>query len=268
MSGLFIGVFLFFASIVFPLHAEEPSVRDMRVTNVFGQVTLKTAAYPKAAAVVDEETPLAEEDIIETGPKSLAELTLDGESVFRLQPNTRLRMKKLLQTDMRLELIQGAMLAKVKPATSSDQGIVIKMPTAVVAIRGTEFAVEAVHGVAQIGVFDEGHVMVAGVWGHEFVNLSPHQETKVTLSNVPRPPHPLDHFKKFNDQLPRLRDRVVFWHTKWRSISDAGKHQIRDRLADPHLSKSQDFLRPSERRPTRRAIRKHGSHLKHQKQVN
>jgi len=254
MAGLFLGVFLFFASVVLPLQAQAPDLRDLRVTDASGPVTLKTADHPKQAAIINEETPLAEEDLIETGPTSSAELTMDGESVFKLQPGSRLRIKNLSRQTTRFELILGAMLAKAKPATHLNEGVTIKMPTAVVVIRGTELSVETRAGISRVGVFEEGHVAVSGAWGHETVKLDPNQETKITRTNVPEPPRKLDHFMKLKNQMQHLRSRAAFWHNHWRPISDFKKQTIRLRLADPHRPKSQGFYRPQERRPVRRDL--------------
>jgi len=260
MAGLFIGIFVLLASVVLPLEAEEPSVRDLRVTDASGQVTLKTADHSKQAAVVDEETPLAANDIVETGPKSSAELTMDGESVFKLQPGSRLQIKKLYQRNTLFELTEGAIVAKVQPASRPDQGLYLRMPTAVVAVRGTEFAAGTGAGVSHVGVFDEGHVAVGGVWGHEAVKLAPNQETQVTLSNVPQPPRRLAYFKKLKTQMPRLRRRAAFWHKNWRRLSAVRRQAIRDRLADPRSAKSQGFLRPPKPSPVRRAVHARRSH--------
>jgi len=264
MADILMSLFLGLAFLVMPLGAESlPGVRDLRVTDASGQVTVKTAENPKQAAVVDEETPLAEEDLLVTGPKSGAEITMDGESVFKLQPGSSLRIKSLSRQNTLFEMTQGTMLAKVKPATGPDQGLYIKMPTAVVAIRGTEFAVESGVGISQVGVFDEGHVAVGGLWGHAALKLSPHQETKVTRSNVPEPPHELTYFRPLKTQMPRLRNRAVFWRAHWRPISNAGKQGLRRRLADPHRSKSPGFYRlPAAHRPIRRTLQRHHSHAK------
>jgi hypothetical protein len=257
MAGLFLGIVLFFVSLVSPLSAEELAMRDARVTDAVGQVTVKTMDHPKQAVTVDEETPLAEEDVLETGLKSSAEITMDGETVFKLGAGSSLRIKKLFLKNTQMELSQGILLAKVKPATQPDQSLILKMPTAVVAIRGTEFAIQTGDGVSQVGVFDEGHVVVAGAWAHEHVILAPNQETKVTLSNVPKPPRRLAHFRTYRGQIVHLRSRAVYWHKIWTPLSPDRKQAIRNRLADPHRSKSQGFRNPPAPKPIHhRVVRK------------
>jgi len=251
-------------SIVPALYAEGQAARDVRVTEATGQVTVKTSDHPKQAAAVDEETPLMDQDVIETGPKSTAEITMDGETVFKLQPDSRLQIKKLFQQNTQLELTQGAMLAKVKPAAGPDHALIVKMPTAVAAIRGTEFAAETGHGVSHIGVFDEGHVVVAGAWGHEHVKLAPNQETKVTLSNVPQSPHPLAHFKTYRNQIQGLRSRATYWRKNWSPMSVVRKQDIRDRLADPRRPLSLTFRHPPKPKPIHRAVRKRRPHARKQ----
>jgi len=250
------AILLLLMSGVPSLFADEQVLRDARVTDAVGQVTLATADNPKQAVVLDAETPLSEGDVLVTGLKSSVEITLNGETVFKLQPGSRLKMKKIFLNNTQLELSQGAMLAKVKPATVPDQSMIIKMPTAVVAIRGTEFGVETGGGVAHVGVFDEGHIAVQGAWGHEHVLLAPNQETKVTLSNVPQTPRKLAHFQAYRNQMAHLRRRAVYWQSHWQRVSPEKKQMIRQALSNPQRKASPVFKHPMAPRPRKAPARK------------
>ncbi len=242
---------------VFPLYAEEPAIRDARVTDASGPVTIKTADNPKQAVTVDEEAPLMEGDVVETGPQARAEITMDGETVFTLQAGTRLKIEKIFLRNTQLELSQGAVLAKIKPATRPDQNLILKMPTAVVAIRGTELGAETSEGLSHVCVFKEGHVVVAGAWGHEHVILGPYQETKVPRSNVPHPPYGLTHFQAYRNQIPHLRNRAAYWQKNWKPISPDQRQRVRQNLMGPNRKPSAGFRRPPEHKPPHKTVRPH-----------
>jgi hypothetical protein len=228
-----------------------PQERDIRVTDATGQVKLKAADNSKKFIDVDGETPLSAGDIIETGPQSSAEISMDGETIFQLEAASRLTISKSFERDTQLVLSKGTMVAKVKPMTQPGQGMTIKLPTAVVAVRGTELAVDTGSGESHIGVFDEGHVMVSGAWGHERVMLNPNQETKVTLSNVPQPPQKLLHFRALRTHMPHMRSRIVFLRKSWTPMPVVQKHLMRQSLWSPNRPTSMGFRRPLPAKPYR-----------------
>ncbi len=229
-----------------PLNAEEVVTRDLRVTDAAGPVTIEPVENPSAPAPVDEDTPLKEGDVVAvTGPNSRAELTMDGETVFRLQPGSRFKVLKIFSNNTQFELSQGEMLAKVKPVAREDEAMLLKMPTAVVAIRGTEFGAETGDGVSHVGVFDEGHVVVAGVFGHEHVVLGPNQETHVPLSYVPVPPQTLLRFKARRAQMAHVRNRLGYWRQHWEPIGPDQRQRIRDRINTAQRFPSRGFSHPT-----------------------
>src|SRR5258708_24853431 len=101
------------------------------------------------------------------------------------------------------------------------------MPAAVVAIRGTELGAETGDGVAHVGLFNEGHVAVAGAWGHEHVLLEPNQETHVPLSNVPVPPQKLLRFKARRTQMANVRVRAAYWRQHWEPMGPIERTRVR-----------------------------------------
>src|SRR2546423_1882167 len=159
MADVFFAICMLITAMSPRLYAEDLPTRDLRVTDATGLVTLFIPENPKAAAPLNEDTPLAEGDIVQTDPKSRAELTLDGETVFKLQPGSTLKVEKIFVKNTQFSLSQGGLLAKVKPVTDPLYGIILKLPTAVVAVRGTEFGAETMDSVSHVGVFDEGHVV-------------------------------------------------------------------------------------------------------------
>jgi len=229
-------------------------LRDLRLTDASGSVTVRTLADPKHPIIVDEEIPLQEGDIVETGPRSSAELVIDGESVLSLRSGTRVKAAKLDSENTQFDVGQGLILAKVKPIASPTQKFMIKLPTAIVAIRGTEFGADTAYGLSHIAVFDEGHIRVSGVWGHEHVELTPNQETRVPLSSVPHVPYRLLHFQVHRRLMPTLRRRLIYWKKNWKVIPIVQRRYMRERFTDPHRKPLLQFRRaePENAQPVRR----------------
>ena len=71
-----------------------------------------------------------------------------------------------------MELFQGGILSKVKLMTQPGQTLSVKMPTAVVAVRGTEFPKWPLKTAFLMRAFlTRGHVDVSGPWGREHVQF-------------------------------------------------------------------------------------------------
>src|SRR4051812_49105538 len=95
MIGRLRAMFLFLAMQTCPVGASRIEFRDARISDVMGTLTLKPAEKPRRPVLITEETPLAVEDRLMTGPTSYAEITLDGTTVLRLQPESTLIVKNL-----------------------------------------------------------------------------------------------------------------------------------------------------------------------------
>jgi hypothetical protein len=255
--GVWLAIVLLVSSVISPLQADVAATRDLRVTDAFNQVTIEPAENPKAPVPIDEDTPLQENDVVVTGPDSKTELTMDGETVFKILPESRFKILKILPANTQFELSQGGMLAKVKPVAREDEAIILKMPTAVVAIRGTEFGAETGDGVSHVGVFDEGHVAVAGAWGHEHVLLEPNQETHVPLSNVPVPPQKLLRFKAQRAQMVQVRARTAYWHQHWEPMGPIQRKSVRQRLTAPVRFHSNGFRHSAMKQAVKKPVKPH-----------
>lgn len=231
MVSFIIGVLSICLAGILPVQAQDSAGRDARVTSTLGQVTLRPAEKPDQALSVKGQTPLSEGDTLETGSGSRVEITLDGETVFNLQERSALQIKSLALQKTELALSEGALLAKVKPMTDPGQNLTVNMPTAVVAVRGTEFGVESRNGQTQAGVFNEGHVAVTGSGAGLPMMLSPNQETQVSKTGVPQAPHRLTHFQAYQSRMQHVRARAAYWHKNWKPMSRVKRQQIRQSLS-------------------------------------
>ncbi|WP_323752351.1 FecR family protein [Marinobacter sp.] len=117
------------------------------------------------------KTPLTEQSVIRVGDELLlgagsATLTLADGSEIRVSPNSRLMFNRLTQygktgmVDTRLRLQKGEVHSRVKPLQENGALFEITTPSAVAAVRGTAFTIQAGVGGSSIqvqkGVVDFG----------------------------------------------------------------------------------------------------------------
>lgn len=126
------------------------------ITFMLGDVTRNSAAV-----VIGDI--IQEKDIIETAAGSFCDIKIGG-SIIRVKENTKLVVSTLLRNgegeETTLGMDQGKMLCKPKKLLKSDK-FVVKTPTAVAGVRGTQFIVEAdAAKTTRIKVFD-GKVRIA-----------------------------------------------------------------------------------------------------------
>ncbi len=106
---------------------------------------------------------LKEKDIIQTGDESFCDIKIGG-SLIRIKQKTKLVFTALVHNEKgentSMDLDSGKMLCKPKKLLKSES-FMVKTPTAVAGVRGTQFTVEAdANSTTRIKVFD-GSVKVA-----------------------------------------------------------------------------------------------------------
>jgi 5'(3')-deoxyribonucleotidase len=107
--------------------------------------------------------PVTEKDTITTGPQSSCDIKI-GESIIRVKEKSKMAFSTLSKSDKNeqtsLDLNEGRLLCKPKKLLKDDS-FMVKTPTAIAAVRGTEFTVESdANKTTRIKVFD-GKVKVA-----------------------------------------------------------------------------------------------------------
>jgi hypothetical protein len=106
---------------------------------------------------------LKEKDTIQTGTDSFCDIKI-GDSLIRVKQKTKIVLSTLMRLggldNTTMELGSGKILCKPKKLLKSET-FLVKTPTAVAGVRGTQFIVEAdANGTSRIKVFD-GKVKVA-----------------------------------------------------------------------------------------------------------
>ncbi len=134
---------------------------DARLKVASGSVMLKPAHADEWSAVTGE-VPLAPDDTVKTGPDGVADILLDDKGVVSLGRNTQFEVNTVEHGDTIFSLGFGSVVAKIKKFVSDKYRLQVRTPSAVCAVRGTEFAVEYSQMGKETGVavFDEGRVAV------------------------------------------------------------------------------------------------------------
>jgi hypothetical protein len=246
----------------------QPAPWNARVSSVQGEVTV----FPRGGEdgiPAQEGMPLDEGDGVRTGSDGHAELALSADSVIGLNPDSLLTLTNLEQKQTLLGLDVGTLVVKLHWKGPRWRRLEVETPTAVAAVRGTEFGVTVQEGGdTSVGVFDEGKVAVRSKSDSSIAEtmLTPHQEVAVPKG---RPVETemkegrsclrvgeLSRLKPYEEQIERLRQRPEALNRTWRELASAEREQIRTRLAEEHQSRLLT-LSPEERQSLRQRLRRH-----------
>ena len=132
---------------------------DARVKVVSGTVMVKTVEGDEWSKITGE-MPLDPNDVVKTSADGVAEIYFDDKGAMALGRNTELEITALEQEDAIFALNSGSLVAKIRHFLNEKHKMQVRTPSAVCAIRGTEFAVEYSQQAkeASMAVFDEGRV--------------------------------------------------------------------------------------------------------------
>jgi len=136
--------------------SRQPVDEYAMITFMIGDVTKNNAAVQIGDVI-------KEKDVIQTGTESFCDVKI-GESLIRVKQKTKVVLATLMRQggieNTAVDLDSGKMLCKPKKLIKSET-FMVKTPTAVAGVRGTQFTVEAdQNGTSRIKVF-EGSVKVA-----------------------------------------------------------------------------------------------------------
>ena len=220
------------------LHAADQSPpesddREARLTTVEGTVYVHLHGQPDGEFIAAEaDAPVEEGDLVRTGTDGRAEVTLDGETVIEMSPNTDFLVNSLAQEQTEFHVGIGAIVAKIKTLLAG-RAMRFTTVSAVAAVRGTELGVSQAgdDSPARIGVFDEGHVSVTTPKGGGEVKLGPGQETDVARGAAPGAPGALRAFAPARERMQALRRRQAFMRLNWRPRALEQRQALRRALA-------------------------------------
>ena len=181
--------------------------------------------------------PLEAGDRVETGPDGHVEIGLSGDSMIELGPNTKFTVTSLKNSWTEFSLKAGLMFAKLQNLFKKKGRLLVKTPTAVASVRGTEFGVEyGDTGATDVAVFDEGEVVVeGGEGGAQSVVLAPNQETSVVLGRGPEKPRAMERFLRHRARVHVIRKRMLGMRRTWRAVPPGKRREIRQRTFERRL---------------------------------
>lgn len=239
-----------------PLAAEEGS-RDLRLLEIQGEVQVKNAegvwqTIPDGTVSV----PLEEGEVIKTGAKSEATLQLDKDNTIELSELTDFEITSSKLAWTRFKLNAGKIFAKIEEKLQQRRrNMTLNTHTAVMAVRGTEFAVEipqAENDTGGMAVF-EGQVEVASAEeGASPVYVSVNQEAEFSKSGPPRV-QALKRFAAHKKRMILMRKKHASLKAKWRQLPLERRRAIRSKIQHrmrQNLRERENLRRKKTRRGT------------------
>ena len=184
--------------------------------------------------------PLQDGDQVQVGADGKAELALSEDAVVSLGPDTRMTVADLQQAHTFLDLSVGSLVAKLDWPKTPGRRLAVRSPTAVAAVRGTEFGVVvAADGETSVGVFDHGAVAVTANDAPSVAEtlLAPHEEVRVPRNAAAEVvtrdgraylrSRPLDTLKPFQGRVESLRGRQEILRREWKSLPPSTRESPR-----------------------------------------
>lgn len=196
---------------------------DARLTAFSGEVAVHPADGSDPVEA-QQGMPLDEGDRVTTGSGASAEVSLDGESLISLDENSDFKIEKAEREDSSFSLSLGSLLAKIQSLGS--RRLSVRSPSAVAAVRGTEFGVEVEGEQSHVGVFDEGRVEVRGAAGEPRV-LAANQETSVKHGMAPQAARALARFAVRRQAMKARIARLQAVRRAWRQFPPGARKRRR-----------------------------------------
>lgn len=212
---------------------------DARLGAVSGDVTVVPAdGSPEASG--EAGMPLEEGDRVVTAEGGSAEVALDGGSLIAVRENSDFKLEKTVKAESSFFLAAGALLAKIQKL--GEQRLRVRTPTAVAAVRGTEFGVEVDGEESHVGVFDEGKVEVSEAQGGAPELLISNQETSVRKGAAPGHAAQLKRFMAHRAQMRGQGRRLAALKAKWKALPPEQRVEARKKAFERMREHRKKFL--------------------------
>jgi len=187
---------------------------DARLKVVSGTVMVKTAESEEWSAITGE-MPLDPNDVVKTSADGVAELYLDDKGAIAVGRNTELEIASLDQGDTVFSINFGSIAAKIKHFLNDKFKMQVRTPSAVCAVRGTEFAVEysQLGKDTSVAVFDEGRLAVtqADQSGKDNQEYTLDKNTEIYFGPSQRRfhPTPISKMGRYRGAIGTMRTRLA-----------------------------------------------------------
>lgn len=234
---------LILSALALSAHAKEGGERwDARIVTASGEVTVHPADG-SAEVAADDGMPLEQGDRVVTAAGAWAEIGFDGSSLVTLRENSDFTLERTETDSSSFRLSLGALVAKIESLGARQ--LHVRTPTAVAAVRGTEFGVEVEPDQTHVGVYDEGSVEVTGDAGGA-ETLAPRQETSVFRGKVPSKPIALRRFLLHRKLMMRNRTRLRDIRRRWKALPPEKRQELRGKIVERMRERRQQIQRRRE----------------------
>lgn len=209
---------------------------DVRIKRVSGDVKIKSSDSEDFVQIEDNAYyPLEVDDVIKTGSNGYAEIYFEDIGAIKIDRNTEIEVGSLDSSDTNLFLKVGAVISKIQKSVKKKLSLSIKTPTAVCAIRGTEFAVEhsPFNNESIFGVFDEGVITVMPLSDEkasEGLNIEKGNELIISPNSKRYKVTRLSRLSKHRAALIQIRKNINLYRTKWKRLSPEKREYLRNVL--------------------------------------
>ena len=191
-SGIFVIVFF---SMMGPALAQEPNTVPViapfagaTISDWKGKIHLNLPGQPQSAPVIGETLPPG--TVLETGGGKLLLQLTDGSQVL-IRAHTRLTVQQPSPSDPGyFQLLLGRIRAMITKHTGGAPPFELGTPSAVIAVRGTQFEVEVNRQQETEVDVSQGVVEVTGRHSHTSVLVHAGSSTRVGMDTGPEGPRP------------------------------------------------------------------------------
>lgn len=198
-----------------------------RIAGLEGQVQLTRADGTQP--MLKSGTLILLGDILKTGPKSSVAVLFADDSALTLHSHGEMRFDHLSahgetgMVDSRLHLIKGRLQTRVRPSAGPGSRFEIYTPSAISAVRGTEYRAAVVRegNASNIEVL-EGKVAVSAAQQQRLVEAG--FGTQIVKGEAPAPPVKLLPPPQY-DPIPDVV-RQIDWRMDWEDIEGAVSYRI------------------------------------------
>jgi len=215
---------------------------DVRVNSVYGKAYVKSDAAEHWSKI-EKDLPLEFDDTIRTDPGANVVLSLDNKGIIRIEGNSEVELSSIEKGDSVINILKGSLVAKINHFLDKTFMFKVKTPTAVCAIRGTEFAVEysSFNDETGVAVFDEGKVGVtpshSNIEKHGDDEMIVGENTEIYLGPKIRKMKKakLSRMAFHKSKLLKVRKSIKDLRKKWKPLSQRGKGNLRQKLLKRNL---------------------------------
>ncbi|MGC8728290.1 MAG: FecR domain-containing protein [Elusimicrobiales bacterium] len=207
---------------------------DIRIERIGGNVKVITSYEEEADLTDNYQYPLEAGDTIKTGYDGYANIYINNIGVIRLERNTEMEITEP-SNDMVFSLFLGSVVSKMESLNKSKMSLKIKTPSALVAVRGTEFAAEysKFQDETSAAVFDEGEVVLYPGENEDeakAIKITKNSETSLTSSSKRVKVTKLSKFLKYKRSLTEAKKNLIAHKKKWKKFDNEHRQKFREAL--------------------------------------